>query len=98
MKISFIHTADWQIAKLFSNIEGDIAAFLRTARFEAIKTIARLANQHKVDAVLVAGDVFDANEVSDTTIRKTLNTMQGFKGSWRLLPEIMIPACRHPIN
>lgn len=86
MTVSFIHTADWQIGKQFANIQGDIAAFLREARFAAIKTIVALANHHQVDAILVAGDVFDANEVSDTTIRKTLNAMQGFTGPWVLLP------------
>lgn len=92
MSISFIHTADWQIGKQFANIKGDIAAFLRVARFETIKTIANLANHHQVDAILVAGDVFDANEVSDTTIRKTLNAMQEYKGPWILLPGNHDPA------
>lgn len=92
MTISFIHTADWQIGKQFANIKGDIAAFLREARFDVIKTLASLANQHKADAILVAGDVFDANEVSDTTIRKTLNAMQEYKGPWVLLPGNHDPA------
>lgn len=92
MRISFIHTADWQIGKQFANIKGDIAAFLREARFDVIKTLAGLANQHHVDAILVAGDVFDANEVSDTTIRKTLNAMQDYKGLWVLLPGNHDPA------
>lgn len=90
--MKFIHTADWQIGKQFANIKGDIAAFLREARFDVIKTLASLANQHKADAILVAGDVFDANEVSDTTIRKTLNAMQEYKGPWILLPGNHDPA------
>ncbi len=90
--MKFIHTADWQIGKQFANIKGDIAAFLREARFDVINTLAGLANQHKADAILVAGDVFDANEVSDTTIRKTLNAMQEYKGPWVLLPGNHDPA------
>lgn len=92
MSISFIHTADWQIGKQFANIKGDIAAFLREARFDVIKTLACLAKQYKADAILVAGDVFDANEVSDTTLRKTLNAMQEYKGPWVLLPGNHDPA------
>jgi len=92
MSISFIHTADWQIGKQFANIKGDIAAFLREARFDVIKTLGSLANEHKADAILVAGDVFDANEISDTTIRKTLNAMQEYKGPWILLPGNHDPA------
>lgn len=90
--MKFIHTADWQIGKQFAYIKGDIAAFLREARFDVIETLASLANQHKADAILVAGDVFDANEVSDTTIRKTLNAMQDYKGPWILLPGNHDPA------
>ena len=85
MTISFIHTADWQIGKQFANIKGGIAAFLCEARFNVIKTLAGLANQHKADAILVAGDVFHTNEVSVTNIRKTLNTMQKYNVSWVLL-------------
>ncbi|USQ14524.1 DNA repair exonuclease [Legionella lytica] len=90
--MKFLHTADWQIGKQFANIKGDIAAFLREARFDVIKTLGSLANQHKADAILVAGDVFDANEISDTTIRKTLNAMQEYKGPWILLPGNHDPA------
>jgi DNA repair exonuclease SbcCD nuclease subunit len=86
MAISFIHTADWQIGKQFGKITGDIAALLRESRFDAIKKLAQLANTNQVDAILVAGDVFDANEVSDTTLRRTLNAMSDYKGSWVLLP------------
>lgn len=83
--MGFIHTLDWQIGKQFGNIKGGIAAFLCKARFDAIKTLAGLANQHKADAILVARDVFHTNEVSVTNIRKTLNTMQKYNVSWVLL-------------
>jgi DNA repair exonuclease SbcCD nuclease subunit len=36
--------------------------------------------------VLVAGDVFDDNAVSDQTLRRTLEAMRGFAGPWVLLP------------
>ncbi len=92
MTVSFIHTADWQIGKQFGKISGDIAALLRESRFSAIKKIARMANEHHVDAILVAGDVFEANEVSDTTLRRALNEMCEYKGPWVLLPGNHDPA------
>ncbi len=55
---------------------------LAEARLAAVETIARLATEHKVDAVLVAGDVFDAQTVADRTIRKLFNAMQGYEGPW----------------
>lgn len=86
MGISFIHTADWQIGKTFGNIPGDTGAMLREQRFHAIERIAELARQRQVDAVLVAGDVFDSNVVKDQTIHRAMNVMQKFPGPWVLLP------------
>lgn len=88
----FIHTADWQIGKAFGNIEGDPGAFLRTKRVETVKTIAALATDQKVDAVLVAGDVFETNTVNPRTILQTITAMAEFSGLWILLPGNHDPA------
>ena len=58
---------------------------MRQQRFDTIKKIAEIAADKAVDAVLVAGDVFDSNAVSDETLRRTLNAMHSFKGTWVLL-------------
>jgi Calcineurin-like phosphoesterase len=86
MPISVIHTADWQIGKIFGNIPGDAGAVLREQRFHTIRRIAELARERAADAVLVAGDVFDSNVVKDETIRRAMNAMEGFAGPWVLLP------------
>lgn len=86
MSITFIHTADWQIGKQFANVPGDPGAALRLQRLETVKAIAELAKERQVDAVLVAGDVFEDNAVSDETLRRTMNAMAPFKGPWVLLP------------
>lgn len=82
----FLHTADWQMGRAFSRFETEDGAALVEARFEAIETLARLANEHQCDAVLVAGDVFDAQTVSDRTIRRVFNATKGFAGPWVMLP------------
>lgn len=84
--ISFLHTADWQIGRIFSQFEPDDAAALFEARFAAVERLAILATEHHVDAVLVAGDVFDAQTVADKTIRRLFNAMQSFAGAWVLIP------------
>jgi DNA repair exonuclease SbcCD nuclease subunit len=86
MTIRLLHTADWQVGKSFSNFEGDAGALLRTQRIKTIEHIAQIANERRVDVILVAGDVFETNAVADETLRRTLNAMQAFKGSWVLLP------------
>lgn len=82
----FIHTADWQIGRQYSQFPADDAVPLAEARLAAVETIARLAVEHQVDAVLVAGDVFDAQTVADRTIRKLFNAMQGYAGPWLMIP------------
>ncbi len=86
MTVRLLHTADWQLGKPFANIPGDAGALLREARFATIRRIAALAVERRVDAVLVAGDVFDGNEVSDATLHKALQAMGGFTRPWVLLP------------
>lgn len=81
----FLHTADWQIGRAFTTFDPEVAPFLAEARFAAVEQLAQLATQHAVDAVLVAGDVFDAQTVSDKTIRRLFNAMAGFGGPWLLI-------------
>lgn len=83
---TFLHTADWQMGRAFTRFETEDGAALVEARFEAIETLARLANEYQCDAVLVAGDVFDAQTVSDRTIRRVFNATKGFTGPWVMLP------------
>lgn len=84
--ISILHTADWQIGRVFAQFEPDDAAALFEARFAVVERLARIANDHSVDAILVAGDVFDAQTVADKTIRRLFYAMQGFTGTWVLMP------------
>lgn len=82
----FLHTADWQIGRSYTSFAPEVAPLLADARFAAVERLAQLATTHAVDAVLVAGDVFDAQTVSDKTIRRLFNALQGFAGPWLLIP------------
>ena len=92
MAITFIHTADWQLGKPFGSIEGDAAALLREERFEAVRRIASLATERDVDAVIVAGDVFDSVTTPDQFVRRALEAMKTYDGPWVLLPGNHDPA------
>lgn len=84
--LRLLHTADWQIGKSFGQFDPDEASLLAQARIDAIGRLATLADQHQVDVVLVAGDVFDAQTVADKTIHRVFNAMQAFSGQWVLIP------------
>ena len=84
--IRFLHTADWQIGKPFGGYEAEKRGEMKAERFRAVERIARLAAERGCDAILVAGDAFDDNTVSDREIRRTLEAMAGFAKPWIMLP------------
>jgi DNA repair exonuclease SbcCD nuclease subunit len=86
MAVSFIHTADWQIGRAFDSIGGDAAALLRSQRIKTVQRIAQEAAARNVEAVLVAGDVFENNLVGNETVHGVLHAMESFKGDWVLIP------------
>lgn len=95
--IRFIHTSDWQVGKPFANVAGDPGADLRSQRIKTVQRIAELAVERKVGAVLVAGDAFDSNEVSDRTLFRTLEALKPFPGTWVFLPGNHDAALAHSV-
>ncbi|SFG68209.1 exonuclease SbcCD subunit D [Neptunomonas qingdaonensis] len=49
----FIHTSDWHIGRLFQNVS------LLDDQLHVLKQIKNYAVQHNVDALVIAGDIFD---------------------------------------
>lgn len=82
----FLHTADWQIGRQFATFDPEHAVILAEARTTAVERLAALATEHQVQAVLVAGDVFDTQTVSDRVIRRLFQAMAGFAGPWLMIP------------
>jgi DNA repair exonuclease SbcCD nuclease subunit len=82
----FLHTADWQIGRQFASFDPEVAPLLADARIAVVERIARRAADLQADAVLVAGDVFDAQTVSDRIIRRCFNAMAAYGGPWLLIP------------
>jgi DNA repair exonuclease SbcCD nuclease subunit len=82
----FLHTADWQIGRRYAQFDPDDAAHIAEERLAVVARIAALATEHRVDAILVAGDVFDAQAVSDRIIRRLFAALQGFAGPWVMIP------------
>lgn len=82
----FLHTADWQIGRQYGRFAEDDAVALAEARFAAVQTLARLATEEHVDAILVAGDVFDTQTVADRTLHRMFQAMADYAGPWILIP------------
>ena len=85
--LRFLHTADWQIGRAFNMVEGDAAALLRQARIDVIDRVGALAVAEDAAFVVVAGDVFDAEGLTNTALRAPLARMARFpQVDWYLLP------------
>lgn len=83
--IRFIHTADWQLG-LRPRGAQTVAAALRQARLETVSAIGRLAAARTVDFVIVAGDVFEDNQVGAAVVHETLARLEQYPCPVYLLP------------
>jgi DNA repair exonuclease SbcCD nuclease subunit len=85
--VRLIHTADWQIGKVFRFVDDATMGVLQEARLEAIATLGRLALAEDAPTVLVAGDIYDVATAEDRTLGQPLERMRGFPGvHWHLIP------------
>ena len=87
MSVTFIHTSDWQIGKVFRFLDSATMGLLQEARLQAISRLGELAGVHGADHVLVAGDVYDMEALSPRSLNQPLERMRGFPNvQWHLLP------------
>jgi DNA repair exonuclease SbcCD nuclease subunit len=65
--VKFLHSADLQLGARFSQF-GAHGVRLREARLLTLHRTLALARKHEVDALLIAGDLFEDNQVDDTLV------------------------------
>ena len=78
-RIRFVHTADLHLDSPFKGlreVSPDVAQTLYTATFDAYDNIISLCLEEGVDALLVAGDVFDS---ADRSLRAQLKFTEGLR-------------------
>jgi DNA repair exonuclease SbcCD nuclease subunit len=85
--VRLIHTADWQIGKVFRFVDDATCGVLQEARLEAISQIGRLAVAHAAPIVLAAGDIYDVATAEDRTLGQPMERMRAFAAvEWHLIP------------
>jgi len=87
----FLHTADWQIG-MKASAYGEAASRIRGERLSAAKRVIEVAQNHKVDFILVAGDIFEDNGVDRGLIQRVVDTLNIFNG-----PVFIIPGNHDPL-
>jgi DNA repair exonuclease SbcCD nuclease subunit len=82
----FIHSADWQIGKVFKQFGAKEEA-LRQARLAVIERLGVHAKSNGVHHIVVAGDVYDSEAPNSHTLRAPIERMKPFADiHWHLLP------------
>lgn len=90
--MKLLHTADWQLGLRLNFVGGERAARLRAQRFDTVRRLGEVARQHAVDAVVVAGDVFDDNGVGADTIQQARDALSAFGD----IPVVLLPGNHDP--
>ena len=91
--MKFLHTADWQLGMTRHFLEEDAQARYSAARREAIVAIGALARETGAEFVIVAGDVFDANQLAPKVISQSLDAMRSID-----VPVYLLPGNHDPLD
>lgn len=85
--VRFLHTADWQLGMTRHFLGPDAQPRFAAARTEVIRTMGALAEAEGCSFVVVAGDVFETNQVDRQVVVRALDAMAATPGvTFYLLP------------
>ena len=93
--LRLLHTADWHLGRTFRSFSEEGSLKLGRARLEVLDRFFHLANRHAVDAVLCAGDLFDAPDPGRTWWTEAAQALK-MAGSAR--PIFLLPGNHDPLT
>lgn len=89
----FLHTADWQLGMTRRWLAGDAQARYSAARRDAVAALGAVAQQAGAEFVVVAGDVFEHNQLAPRVISQSLEAMRGVG-----VPIYLLPGNHDPLD
>jgi DNA repair exonuclease SbcCD nuclease subunit len=89
----FVHTADWQLGMTRHFLAGDAQPRYSAARRDAVAGLGALAAQTGAEFVVVAGDVFEDNQLAPEVISQSLEAMRSIG-----IPVYLLPGNHDPLN
>ncbi len=89
----FIHTADWQLGMTRHFLEGEAQPRYAAARRDAVAALADVVAETGAQFVVVAGDVFEHNQLSPEVVGKSLEAMRGIG-----VPVYLLPGNHDPLD
>ncbi|HEX5144983.1 MAG TPA: exonuclease SbcCD subunit D [Mycobacterium sp.] len=89
----FIHSADWQLGMTRHFLEGEAQPRYSAARREAVAQLGELAARTGAEFVVVAGDVFEDNQLDPRVVSQSLEAMRGIG-----VPVYLLPGNHDPLD
>ncbi len=90
--MTFLHTADWQMGMRAGHVAA-VAERVRAARLETVARVIAVARERAVEFVLIAGDLFEDNQVPDTLVHQVLRIL----GDAAPIPVYILPGNHDPL-
>jgi DNA repair exonuclease SbcCD nuclease subunit len=89
----FIHTADWQLGMTRHFLAGEAQPRYSAARRDAVAGLGPLAAEVDAEFVVVAGDVFEHNQLAPQVVGQSLEAMRAIG-----IPVYLLPGNHDPLD
>jgi DNA repair exonuclease SbcCD nuclease subunit len=92
-EMRFVHTADWQLGMTRHFLNGDAQPRYSAARRDAVAGLGALAVEARAEFVVVAGDVFEHNQLAPRDVSQSLEAMRAIG-----VPVYLLPGNHDPLD
>lgn len=89
----FVHTADWQLGMTRHFLNGEAQPRYSAARREAVARLGELCTEVGAEFVVVAGDVFEHNQLDPREVSLSLEALRAIK-----VPVFLLPGNHDPLD
>lgn len=89
----FLHTADWQLGMTRHFLSGEAQPRYSAARRGAVTALGPLAAETGAEFVVVAGDVFEHNQLAPREVSQSLEAIRGIG-----VPVYLLPGNHDPLD
>ncbi|MCI0546067.1 MAG: DNA repair exonuclease, partial [Candidatus Rokubacteria bacterium] len=89
----FLHTADWQLGMTRRFLTGEAQNRFTQDRIDSIRRLGELAREHGAEFMVVAGDVFETNQVERRTVARALEALAEVP-----VPVFLLPGNHDPLD
>lgn len=89
----FVHTADWQLGMTRHFLNGEAQPRYSAARRDAVARLGALAADTGAEFVVVAGDVFEHNQLAPRDVSQSLEAMRAIG-----VPVYLLPGNHDPLD